>query len=104
MMPYRRYAQLNRVEKRLAKRLLRLIRYLQTARHKEAARRYCEAQAYGILQETFNQITDWTRRMNVRRDLHKRSPKPLSYADEQQLKLELLRKFDVFKQILNDAA
>jgi len=102
-MPRRHYEQLERIAQRLDKRLKRLLIYVQTSKAKHAATVWAEAQAYTILNEANQQILDWTRRLTVRRDLHKRNPYKLDFQDEQSLKLAFHKKFNDFKQILKDA-
>jgi len=83
---------------------MRLIRYVRGSRDKVGARQVALAKAQNILDEAFTQIVDWTYRLNVRRDLHKRSPKQLGFADTQALRAEIRRKTIDFKKILADLA
>ena len=102
-MVRRRYMQLDRLAKRLARRLNRLVIYVRAHGASEAAKGYALMQAHAILDEYFTQLIAYTFKSHVKRDLHKRKGlKELGYGDVQVLRNEVNRKLADFRKILND--
>lgn len=102
-MPRRRYAQLNRMSERLARRLNRLVVWVRSAHGNRGRHRFALMQAHQILEEYFVELIAFTYRVHVKRDLHRRKGVvDLSYADTQMLRLEVDRKLEEFKRILDD--
>jgi len=60
-------------------------------------------QARTILNDHFDQVLKYTFRSHVKRDLHRRKGvKDLGFGDVQELRLEVDRKLEDFKKILDD--